>query len=177
MARRETIDDSGDNGTPVHPPSPQRVAFGTVSGFVAFGMGSGLSPVAPGTAGSLAALPLAIPLMALPTWAFWTAWFAAYVIGNWCCDVTSRRLATDDPGGIVWDEMVAMWLILACVPAHWAWWLAAFVAFRVFDIFKPWPIRPLERRVAGGAGIMVDDLVAAAYALAVLLPARLLVGA
>ena len=73
-----------------------------------------------------------------------------------------------DHGGIVWDEFVGIWLVLVLVPFHWAWWLAAFVAFRFFDVAKPWPIGWLDRRVGGGFGIMVDDLIAAIYAVAVL---------
>lgn len=150
----------------------RHVALRTATGFVAFGLGSGLAPRAPGTVGSAAAIPLAIPLLLLPPLAFWPLWLAAFLAGVYCCGVTSRRLGTGDPGGIVWDEMVAMWLVLACVPKAWPWWLAAFALFRLFDILKPWPIRAFEKRLGGGLGIMLDDIVAAAFALAVLLPFR-----
>jgi phosphatidylglycerophosphatase A len=158
------------------PVSARHLALRTPSGFVAFGMGAGLSPVAPGTAGSLFALPLAVPLLWLPPLLFWLAWLAAFFAAAWCCGTVSRRLGAADPGGIVCDEILAMWLVLACIPADWRWWLAAFALFRLFDIVKPWPIRALERRVEGGFGIMLDDILAAAYALALLLPASALLG-
>jgi len=91
-----------------------------------------------------------------------------FLIGIPLCGAASRMLGRHDPGNIVWDEMVGYWLTVAFVPVSWAWWLAAFVAFRLFDILKPWPIRQLERRLGGGLGIMVDDVVAAVYAMAVL---------
>jgi len=68
----------------------------------------------------------------------------------------------------VWDEFVSLWLVLVCIPADWAWWLGGFVLFRVFDAAKPWPIGWLDRRVHGGLGVMLDDLLAAAFTLAVL---------
>lgn len=156
--------------------SPRHLALRTAAGFVAYGMGAGLSPLAPGTVGSLVAIPLAVPLLMLPPFLFWSAWLAAFAVGTYCSAVTSEKLGHKDPGGIVCDEIVAMWLVLACVPRHPLWWLAGFALFRLFDIVKPWPIRALERRVGGGAGIMLDDLLAAAYALALLLGARALFG-
>ncbi len=154
------------------PSSPARVAFGSVSGFIALGFGSGLAPVAPGTFGTLAALPLALALLALPETLFWPLLAGLFAVGVGVCAAASRELGRADPGSIVWDEMVAMWLVLACVPPSWPWWLAAFALFRIFDIAKPWPIRALERRVGGGLGIMLDDLVAAVFALATLWLAR-----
>ena len=139
-------------------------------------MGAGLVPRAPGTVGSLVAIPLALLLVQLPATALWLVWFVAFFVGVWCCGVTSRRLDSKDPGGIVWDEIVAMWLVLACVPRIWPWWLAGFVLFRLFDILKPWPIRSLERRIGGGWGIMLDDMAAAGLALAVLYVAQAIVG-
>jgi len=152
--------------------SPRQLAFGTFAGFVALGFGSGLSPKAPGTAGSLAALVLAVPLQLLtPVW-YGLVILVAFVLGVYCCEVTSRRMSVRDPGAIVWDEVVAMWLVLAFVPASMGWWLAAFLLFRLFDIAKPWPIRWLDQTMKGGAGIMCDDLLAAAYSIALLLMAH-----
>ena len=136
--------------------------------FLAFGLGSGLSPMAPGTMGTIAAIPFAVLLKMLPAWGFWAIIVLAFLAGIYLCDITSRRLGQHDPGGIVWDEMVAYWLTVAFVPLHWAWLLAAFVLFRVFVILKPWPFRWVERRFGGGLGIMLDDIVAAAYAMLIL---------
>jgi phosphatidylglycerophosphatase A len=80
-------------------------------------------------------------------------------------------LGIHDHGGMVWDEMVAYWLVVAFVPFHWLWWFAAFVIFRFFDIVKPWPIRYIDQKVSGGFGIMLDDILAAVYTLALLTPA------
>jgi len=156
--------------------SPRQVAFGNVSGFLAFGFGSGLSPIAPGTAGSLTALVPALILPWLPVWAglLWVA--VAFALGVVICDRASRALGVHDHGGIVWDEFVGLWLVLTLVPFDWAWWLAALVAFRVFDIVKPWPIGWLDKRVAGGFGVMIDDLIAALYAWAALAIAGVWIG-
>jgi phosphatidylglycerophosphatase A len=146
----------------------RRVALGTTAGFVAFGFGSGLSRYAPGTMGTVAAIPFAILLKSLPTVWFWLLLVGLFLVGIHLCDVSSRRLGQHDPGGIVWDEMVAYWLTVAFLPLSWPWWLAAFVLFRFFDILKPWPIRRLEKHFSGGLGIMLDDIAAAAYSMAIL---------
>ena len=146
----------------------RRVALGTTAGFVAFGFGSGLSRYAPGTVGTVAAIPFAILLKSLPTVWFWLLLVGLFLVGIHLCDVSSRRLGQHDPGGIVWDEMVAYWLTVAFLPLSWPWWLAAFVLFRFFDILKPWPIRQLEKQFSGGLGIMLDDIAAAAYSMAIL---------
>lgn len=152
------------------------IALATPTGFLAFGFGSGLSPKAPGTAGTLAALVFAPALVALPLWAGLLVVGLAFLIGCRLCGETSRELGVHDHGGIVWDEFVGIWLVLLFVPFELAWWLAAFVVFRFFDILKPWPIRWLDRRVGGGFGIMIDDVLAALFALAVLILAGQLVG-
>ena len=149
-------------------PAMRKVALGTPAGFLAFGFGSGLSRYAPGTMGTIAAIPLAAVLTALPGAWFWPLLVLLFIAGVWLCDVSSRRLGQHDPGGIVWDEMVAYWLTVAFVPVTWAWWLAAFMLFRFFDILKPWPIRQVEKRFDGGLGIMLDDIVAAVYAMIIL---------
>jgi phosphatidylglycerophosphatase A len=134
-------------------------------GFLAFGFGSGLSRFAPGTMGTLAAIPFAVLLKNLPVAGFWILLCFLFVVGVFLCDVSSKRLGQHDPGGIVWDEMVAYWLTVAFIPFSWPWWVLAFVLFRFFDIVKPWPIRRVERRFGGGLGIMLDDIVAALYAM------------
>ena len=149
-------------------PEIRRVALATPAGFIAFGFGSGLSSFAPGTVGTIAAVPLAYLLKMLPAAWFWPVLLIFFLLGIHVCDVSSKRLGKHDPGGIVWDEMVAFWLTVAFVPLAWQWWLAAFALFRFFDIFKPWPIRLVEKRFGGGLGIMLDDIVAAIYAMMVL---------
>ena len=149
-------------------PEVRRVALRTPAGVMAFGFGSGLSRFAPGTMGTLAAIPFALLLKSLPAVAFWLALAGLFLAGVRICDVSSKRLGQHDPGGIVWDEMVAYWLTVAFLPVTWPWWLAAFVLFRFFDILKPWPIRWVEGRFSGGLGIMLDDIVAALYAMAIL---------
>lgn len=153
------------------PPDRARVrdvALATPSGFLAFGLGSGLSPKAPGTAGTAVGLLVGLPLAGIPVWAGLLVVGFSFAAGILICNRASHALGVHDHGGIVWDEFVGIWLVLVLVPAHWTWWLAAFVVFRVFDILKPWPIGWLDRRVHGGFGIMLDDLVAAGYAVAVL---------
>lgn len=145
------------------------IALKSVDGLLAFGFGSGLSPFAPGTAGSLVAIPLALPLVLLPLPVALGLIAAAFLFGVWLCGRVGRRLAVHDHSGIVFDEFVGLWLILVCVPFHWAWWLAAFAIFRVFDAAKPWPISWFDRRIHGGLGVMLDDLLAGGISLAVLL--------
>ena len=130
----------------------------------AFGLGTGLSPVAPGTVGSLLGVALAwltLDLSLLAQAAIAVSLFAA---GVWLCGESARRLGIHDHGGIVWDEIVGMYLVLLVTPFALFPWILAFVLFRAFDIVKPWPIRDLDHRIKGGAGIMLDDLVAALYA-------------
>jgi phosphatidylglycerophosphatase A len=141
------------------------VALSTPAGFLAFGFGSGLSPKAPGTVGSLAAMPFAVVLVQMPLWASLGVVLIAFAAGIHLCSVTGRALGVHDHGGMVWDEFVGFWLVLLFIPFHWAWWLAAFALFRLFDIAKPWPIRWLDRRVGGGLGVMIDDVLAGVYAL------------
>ena len=127
---------------------------------LAFGFGSGLAPRAPGTAGSVVAL-LFMPLLSLlPGWAYGFVIILAFGAGVIICNYADRRLEGHDHPGIVWDEFVGLWLALASVPASWTWWLLGFLVFRCFDIFKPWPISVIDRKIGGGFGVMLDDLVA-----------------
>ncbi|MEM1404170.1 MAG: phosphatidylglycerophosphatase A [Pseudomonadota bacterium] len=135
---------------------------------VAFGFGSGLSPKAPGTVGSAAAL-LLYPLIAmLSPLVYALVVIAACVLGIWICGHASKRLKVHDHPGIVWDEFAGMWITLWAVPAEPLWVIAGFVVFRVLDITKPWPIGWLDRNTDGGLGIMIDDVVAGIIACAVL---------
>jgi phosphatidylglycerophosphatase A len=131
---------------------------------LAFGFGLGLVPVAPGTAGSLLGVLLAWLVIDLALNLQIALGVLLFGAGIWICGNSSRRLGQHDPGGIVWDEIAAMYLTLLVAPATITAWIAAFVLFRVFDIVKPWPIRDLDHRMGGGLGLMLDDLVAALYA-------------
>lgn len=154
-------------------PMPPRRLLRHPLGLVALGLGSGLSPWAPGTAGSLVALLLWWPLsLALPALSLQVvAWLALLPLCVLGADWAATRMARKDPGCIVSDEWAGQWLALLVVPLDPWWWLAAFVLFRVFDIGKPWPMRALER-LPGGVGIVADDVAAGVYAAAVLLVGR-----
>jgi phosphatidylglycerophosphatase A len=135
---------------------------------LAAGFGSGLAPRAPGTFGSLAALALWWPLHYLSTAWYWGAVALAFGAGVYLCGRTARDLRSHDHGASVWDEFVGLWIALAWAPAHWLWLAAGFLLFRLFDIWKPWPIRWCDRNVRGGYGIMLDDVLAGLAALALL---------
>jgi phosphatidylglycerophosphatase A len=136
---------------------------------VALGFGSGLAPVAPGTAGTLVAYPIFFLALAAAPLIFQLAAVAMlFAIGVWACAVTGRNLGVVDHGAIVWDEVVAMLLVLIFTPFGWAWYALAFALFRVMDIFKPFPIRLADRKIKNGFGVMFDDLLAAIYAILIL---------
>lgn len=136
--------------------------------FLSLGLGTGLSPTAPGTVGTLVGFPLYWLLMALPPWQQSVSLLLLFLLGVWCCDVTGKALGVSDHGAIVWDEIVAMAWVLTTVPHTAAWSLAAFVLFRLFDIWKPFPINWVDARAKGGLGVMLDDVLAAAMAIFVL---------
>lgn len=146
----------------------RKVALRTPSGLLAFGFGSGLSPFAPGTMGTLLAIPFIFVLKSLGGPGFWIALSLLFLLGVAVCGSVSSKLGVHDHGGIVWDEMVGYWLSAAFIPLQWHWLLMAFFLFRFFDIYKPWPIRQLDRKVSGGFGIMIDDIVAALFTMIVL---------
>ncbi len=141
------------------------------AGWIACGFGSGLSPVAPGTVGSLAALLPWLALRELPSAYFAAAVVAAFVSGVWICGWAVRKLNTTDPSAVVWDEFAGQWIALAPLvlcSRGWAWIAAGFVLFRIFDIGKPWPVSWADRRIGGGLGVMLDDVIAGTYAALVL---------
>lgn len=144
--------------------------------FLACGLGSGLSPFAPGTAGTLLAWLMFPWLHTLLTDAqMLGALVIAFVVGVLACDRTGRDLGVADHGGIVWDEMVPFWLVLTLAPHGIAWQLAAFLLFRVFDIVKPPPAGWIDGSIKNGFGVMLDDLVAAGYTLLCLAAAKRLI--
>ncbi len=136
--------------------------------FLALGFGSGLAPVAPGTAGTLPGVLLCLLLSGLSNPAYIAITALAAVAGVWICDRASKELGVHDHGGIVWDEIAGFLVTMIAIPVSAATLVAGFVLFRLFDIWKPWPISWLDRRVGGGLGIMVDDIVAGALACVVL---------
>ena len=127
---------------------------------LSFGFGSGFAPKAPGTAGTLLAVLIHLILVKLPPWIHGTIIFAAFFIGIWICGKTADYLGVHDHEGIVWDEFVGYWVMMFLVPSNGLWVSFGFVLFRILDIFKPWPISVVDRRVGGGLGIMLDDLIA-----------------
>ena len=131
---------------------------------LAFGFGTGLAPVAPGTVGSLVGVLLAWLTLDLGFITHIGIAAAISIVGIWICGESARRLGIHDHGGIVWDEIAGMYIVLIVAPPTLLAWILAFGLFRVFDIVKPWPIRDLDHRLKGGLGIMLDDLVAALYA-------------
>lgn len=134
----------------------------------AFGFGSGLAKKAPGTFGTLAAIPFFLLLQNL-SWPIYLSWLlVTFALGVMWCDRSSKALGVHDHGGIVWDEFVGFWITMFMAPAGWAWILIGFVLFRFFDVLKPWPINWLDKKVHGGFGIMIDDVLAGIYALIVL---------
>ena len=144
---------------------------------LAFGFGSGLSPIAPGTFGSLVALPMFWWLHGYGLQTYLLVILVGFAVGVWVCEKTTQDLGVDDYGGIVWDEVVGQLIasapLLIWKPEYLELWLiASFVLFRIFDIWKPYPIRELDKNVHGGLGIMLDDELAglfAAMALTILL--------
>ncbi|MCX7896861.1 MAG: phosphatidylglycerophosphatase A [Rhodocyclaceae bacterium] len=152
------------------PPPPPAFLLAHPAHLIACGFGSGLSPWASGTVGTAfawATYPLLRAL--LPHDLFFAAFLAlAFAVGVLACEVTGRNLGLPDHGAIVWDEIVPFWCVLFLAPSELAWQLAAFLAFRFFDVAKPPPARAIDERLKNGLGVMLDDLVAAAYALILL---------
>ncbi|MCL9782178.1 phosphatidylglycerophosphatase A [Vibrio sp. S4M6] len=140
----------------------------------ATGFGSGLSPIVPGTMGTIASIPFYLLLVQLPAPAYYLVVVLACVIGIKICQVTSDDMGVHDHGSIVWDEFAGYWITMLVVPylhintLDWRWVVAGFVIFRFFDMVKPWPISWLDKRVGGGFGIMVDDILAGIMSLIVL---------
>lgn len=131
--------------------------------FCALGFGSGLAGKAPGTFGTLIGFPLFWLIAGFGFYVQLIIISALFLIGIYFCGKTGQALGIADHSGIVWDEIVAMMLVLTVTPNQWQWWLAAFLLFRLFDIWKPAPIRQCDAKIKGGFGVMLDDLLAAIY--------------
>jgi phosphatidylglycerophosphatase A len=148
--------------------------------FIALGFGTGLSPYAPGTVGTLLGFPV-----------YWiaSAWLAPYgaqgmlvfiaamfLLGVWACGRTGRDLGIPDHSGMNWDEIVAFQLVLLLTPAAWQWQAFAFFGFRFFDVVKPPPIRQVDAQLKGGLGVMADDMLAAFYTLLAMAVCKAVIG-
>jgi phosphatidylglycerophosphatase A len=131
---------------------------------LAFGFGAGLAPWAPGTFGTLVAIPFYCFMEKLSLPAYLAVVLVSFSLGIYLCDCAAKALQVHDHPGIVWDEIVGYWLTMTLAPTGWLWVFMGFCLFRFFDILKPWPIGWLDRRVRGGLGIMLDDALAAVYA-------------
>lgn len=136
--------------------------------FIAYGFGSGLAPKAPGTFGTLAALPIYWLIKDWHIAAYLTFLALVFIVGIWVCQQAADWLKNDDPSGVVWDEIVGYLVAMAFAPSGWQWMLVGFLLFRFFDIVKPWPVSLADKKLHGGLGIMLDDVVAGIYALVII---------
>lgn len=136
--------------------------------FIGLGLGSGLAPKAPGTAGTLVAVPLYLVMQNLPLLWYATITVAITLLGIWVCSYSARKLGVHDHPAIVIDEIAGFLITMFAVPAGWVWLLAGFVLFRLFDALKPWPISWMDRNLKGGVGIMLDDVAAGLVSLALI---------
>jgi phosphatidylglycerophosphatase A len=151
-----------------------KTVFTRIDYLIAYGFGSGLAPRAPGTAGSLLALLLFVPVLWLPLMFQVALILVTLVLGTFISGKVARDLELKDPSGIVIDEFVGMWIALLFLPGL-IWLVPAFLLFRLFDIAKPWPVGLIDRKLEGGPGIMLDDVAAGLYALGVLQAAHYIV--
>lgn len=135
------------------------------AGWIASGFGSGFAPVAPGTVGTLVALLPWLALRELPLLHYTLVVLAAFALGVWTANWVIRTIHVQDPAVVVWDEFVGVWITLAAAPHGWEWIVAGFALFRLFDIWKPWPVRWADSEVEGGLGAMLDDALAGLYGL------------
>ncbi|MGI2259111.1 phosphatidylglycerophosphatase A family protein [Shewanella sp. GXUN23E] len=136
--------------------------------FLALGFGSGLAAKAPGTFGTLAAIPLYLVLAPLGLSWYLAATALVILAGIYICGKASKDMGVHDHGAIVWDEVAGLLITMIAAPSGWPWIVAGFVLFRIFDIIKPWPIRILDAKVHGGLGIMADDVLAGVFSFACL---------
>ncbi len=149
-------------------PGLSKAVFSDPAMLLAFGLGSGLSRIMPGTMGTLAALPFYLLLAKLDLVFYTLVVIGAFVFGVWLCAYASKKLGVHDHSGIVWDEFVGYWLTMLAIPLNWKTVLVGFVLFRFFDMLKPWPISLADKYLHGGFGIMFDDILAGVAAWACL---------
>jgi len=140
--------------------------------FIALGLGSGLAPKAPGTAGTLLTVPLVYFLQQQSTLVYVLVTLFVLATGSWICGYAAKKLQVHDHSAIVYDEVAGFLITMFLIPTGWHWMLAGFILFRFFDAVKPWPISWIDKNVHGGFGIMIDDVIAGAVSLACLLLAQ-----
>jgi len=132
--------------------------------FLGLGFGSGLAPFAPGTFGTIAAIPIYMLMEPLPLTIYLLVTTIFFILGIYICQKSADWLGKDDPSAVVWDEIVGYLVTMIVAPAGWQWVIIGFVLFRIFDIMKPWPVSLADKKLHGGFGIMLDDVVAGIYA-------------
>ncbi|MGB1799799.1 MAG: phosphatidylglycerophosphatase A, partial [Gammaproteobacteria bacterium] len=132
------------------------------------GFGSGLSPKMPGTMGTVIAVGLYLLLPEMDWKIYLGIILVSFIVGIFLCDYTAKALNVHDHPGIVWDEIVGYFITMFMVPKSWLWILIGFVLFRLFDICKPWPISVADKRLKGGLGIILDDVIAGLFALIII---------
>jgi len=145
------------------PPIPKKIWRDPLY-FAAFGLGSGAIPFAPGTVGTLFAIPFYLllqPLAIIPYCIFVVIFIA---FSSWLCDYVSREINVHDHPGMTIDEFAGFFVTMIAAPHGWFWIVLGFILFRLFDIWKPWPIRWLDEKVHGGFGIVLDDVIAGLFA-------------
>ena len=136
--------------------------------FLALGFGSGLSPKAPGTFGTLAAIPVFLLLSQLPVSQYMAVLSVMALFGIHICGYTAKAVGVDDHPAIVWDEIVGFMITMILVPVSVTTIVVGFALFRFFDIVKPWPISAVDKKIHSGFGIMLDDIIAGIMAFAVM---------
>jgi len=170
MANPDRISDSDDP----HDMSDHRALYGKASVadrlvyWTAVGFGTGLAPKAPGTVGTLVGIPFYLFMMNWFWWLYLVGVSIAFFVGIWVCGKVSRTTGIKDAPFIVWDEVVGFLVTMFAAPDGWVWVIVGFLLFRLFDIWKTWPIKNIDRGIHGGLGIMLDDVVAGCYALVLL---------
>ena len=132
--------------------------------FLSLGFGAGVLAIAPGTMGTVAAIPIYYFLQTQTLLIYISVTIAMFFVGIGLCAYTARALNTHDHPGIVWDEIVGFLITMMAIPFTWYWVLCGFLLFRLFDIWKPFPIKQMDKHITGGLGIMLDDVLAGLYA-------------
>ncbi|OGT39770.1 MAG: phosphatidylglycerophosphatase [Gammaproteobacteria bacterium RIFCSPHIGHO2_12_FULL_38_14] len=151
------------SGRKTVPPIPEKI-FQDPFYFIAFGLGSGAIPFAPGTFGTLFAIPFYLLLQALPLHFYFLFVIIFIVFSMWVCDRVSKEIKIHDHPGMTIDEFAGFFVTMISAPRGALWVVLGFVLFRLFDVTKPWPIRFIDQKVSGGLGIVLDDVLAGVYA-------------